>query len=133
MNITLLDTNVVSFILKGYSRAKDYAPFLLEQHLAISFMTVAELYQWAAIRQWGTHRVQQLEQTISTTYIVLSFDIALCQRWGEVRALRRGMGKPISPEDAWIAATSLQYNLPLVTHNPKDFEDIPDLEIITVI
>jgi len=77
-------------------------------------MTVAELYQWAAIRQWGTRRIKQLEQTLMTTYTVLSFDVALCQKWGEVRAIRRAMGKPISPEDAWIAATALQYDLTLV-------------------
>ena len=68
-----------------------------------------------------------------TTYIVLSFDIALCQLWGETRAKRRAIGKPISPEDAWIAATALQYKLPLVTHNPTDFEAIDDLEVITAV
>ena len=28
---------------------------------------------------------------------------------------------------------ALDYNLPLATHNPKDFVDIPDLEIITTV
>lgn len=133
MNVILLDTNIVSFIFKGDSRAKEYAPYLQGQHLTISFMTVAELYQWAAIRQWGTRRVKQLEQTLITSYTVLSFDMALCQRWGEVRAIRRAMGRPISPEDAWMAATALLYDLPLITHNPKDFEDISGLEIITTV
>ena len=96
-------------------------------------MTVAELYQWAAVRQWGKRRVTQLEQSLMTNYTVLSFDIALCRKWGEVRARGRAIGKPVSPEDAWIAATALQYNLPLVTHNPRDFADISDLEIITVV
>lgn len=38
-----------------------------------------------------------------------------------------------NPEDAWIAATALQYELPLVTHNPTDFEDIEKLEIVTTV
>ena len=133
MNIVLLDTNIVSFMFKGDSRAKAYAPYVQGQRLAISFMTVAELYQWAAVRQWGTRRVKKLEQTLQTTYTILTFDMELCQRWGEVRAARRTMGKPISPEDAWIAATALQYNLPLITHNPKDFDSIPALKIITTV
>lgn len=133
MDIILLDTNLVSFLFKGDSRVQLYALHLQGQRLAISFMTVAELYQWAAIRHWGARRVKQLEQSLMTNYTVLSFDIALCRKWGEVRARCRAMGKPISPEDAWIAATALQYNLPLVTHNPRDFANISDLEIITVI
>lgn len=131
MNIILLDTNIVSFVLKGDSRANLYAPHFQGQRLAISFMTAAELYQWAAIRRWGARRKKQLEETLMTNYIMLSFNIVLCQLWGEIRAKRRAMGKPISPEDAWIAATALQYKLPLITHNPADFEDIEDLEVIT--
>lgn len=129
--MVLLDTNIVSYLFKGDSRAKGYAPYLQGQQLAISFMTVAELYQWAAVRQWGQYRFNQLEQALKASYIILAFDIALCRQWGLVRATLRTRGKPISPEDAWIAATALQYKLPLVTHNPKDFEDIADLKIIT--
>lgn len=133
MNLILLDTNIVSFLYKGDSRGQQYAPYLQGQRLAISFMTVAELYQWAAIRKWGDRRKKQLEETLRTNYTVLAFNIELCQIWGEVRATRRAMGKPISPEDAWIAATALQYELPLVTHNPADFEDVEKLEVITTV
>ena len=96
-------------------------------------MTVAELFQWAKIRNWGTSRTQQLERMLIQNYTVLSFDVVLCYLWGEVRANRRAMGKPISSEDAWIAATALQYNLPLVTHNPKDFVDILGLDVVSTI
>lgn len=133
MKVILLDTNIVSFLLKGDSRAGAYTPHLKGQRLAISFMTVAELYQWAAIRKWGRSRIKQLEQTLQSNYTVLTFDVALCRNWGEIRALRRAIGQPISPEDAWIAATARQFNLSLVTHNPKDFAHIPNLNIITTI
>ncbi len=133
MDIILLDTNIVSFIFKGDSRAADYEPHLKDRQLAISFMTVAELYQWAAVRKWGERRREQLAQTLTANYTVLSFDIRLCQTWGEVRAGRQSTGKPIAPQDAWVAATALHYSLPLVTHNPKDFVDIADLTVITTV
>lgn len=133
MDIVLLDTNIVSFLLKSDSRAASYEPYLQGQQLAISFMTVAELFQWAAVRNWGTDRVHQLEQTLLETYTVLAFDINTCRLWGTVRAKCRSAGRPISPQDAWIAATALQHKLPLVTHNPVDFEIIEDLELITAI
>jgi tRNA(fMet)-specific endonuclease VapC len=131
MNIILLDTNIVSFLHKGDSRAEEYRLYLQGQRLAISFMTAAELYQWAAIRGWGERRKKQLEETFRTDYTVLAFNIEICRKWGEIRATRRALGKPISPQDAWIAATALHYNLPLVTHTPTDFEDIEELEVIT--
>jgi predicted nucleic acid-binding protein len=53
MNIVLLDTNVVSYLFKGDTRGVAYAPLLNGNRLAISFMTVAELFEWAAIRNWG--------------------------------------------------------------------------------
>jgi predicted nucleic acid-binding protein len=33
--------------------------------------------------------------------------------------------------DLWIAATALRHGLPLVTHNRRDFVDIPDLIVIS--
>jgi len=132
MNTVLLDTNVVSFLFKGDSRTSVYAPHLQGHRLAISFMTVAELFQWAAIRNWGAHRTEQLESSLQQ-YLVLPFDIALCRLWGETRAQCRAVGRPISPQDAWIAATALRHSLPLVTHNPNDFAVIEGLTLITAV
>jgi tRNA(fMet)-specific endonuclease VapC len=124
MSVILLNTNIGSFLLKADSRALDYEPHLKDQQLAISFMTVAELYQWRVVRNWGERRRNQLTQMLKANYTVLSFDIKLCQIWGEIRASRQLAGKPISSQDAWVAATVLQYSLSLVTHNPKDFAAI---------
>jgi predicted nucleic acid-binding protein len=35
------------------------------------------------------------------------------------------------PKDAWIAATALYLNAPLVTHNAAHFRDVPGLHVIT--
>jgi tRNA(fMet)-specific endonuclease VapC len=94
-------------------------------------MTVAELYQWAEIRNWGQKRKNRLLETLKTTYNILAFDLNLCLIWGSLRAQQRAKGRSISPQDAWIGATALHYGLPLVTHNPKDFLDIPNLQLIT--
>lgn len=132
MDDLLLDTNIVSFLLKEDSRAQTYAPYLENRRLAISFMTVAELFQWAAIRKWGARRTRQLEVSLQH-YTILPFNIDLCRLWGEIRAECRAAGRPISPQDAWVAATALQHNLRLVTHNPADFETIEKLELITTV
>lgn len=95
MAVVLLDTDVVSFILKADTRADLYMPHLEGQTLALCFMTVAELFQWAAVRKWGASRTGQLEMMLQK-YVVLPFDFALCRRWGEIRAGCRATGQPIS-------------------------------------
>ena len=54
MATVLLDTDVISFVFKGDSRGAAYAPLLQGNRLALSFMTVAELFQWAASPQVGS-------------------------------------------------------------------------------
>jgi tRNA(fMet)-specific endonuclease VapC len=130
MNIVLLDTNIVSYVFKRDSRVALYAPHLINKELAIAIMTVAELFQWAAVRHWGAARIQQLEAEFDK-YTILPVDLEVCRQWASVRANRNALGLPISPQDAWVAATALRYNLPLVTHNPDDFHHITGLMVIT--
>jgi predicted nucleic acid-binding protein len=132
MKAVLLDTNIISFLFKRDSRAKSYEPHLKGKIPTTSFMTVAELYQWANIRNWGDKRKQQMEDELKK-YIVLPYDIKTCRLWGEIRAECIKKGQPISAQDAWIAAAAKKYNLPLVTHNPDHFKAVEDIEIITTV
>ncbi len=130
MSTVLLDTNIVSYLFKDDTRAERYAPHLRNRELAIAIMTVAELFQWAAMRGWGEARVARLEQHLER-YTILPVDMATCRQWAAVRATRSAAGMPIAPQDAWIAATARRYRVPLVTHNPADFRQIADLTVIT--
>ena len=130
MSIILVDTNIASFILKGSDYAEPYEIILSGHELALSFMSVAELYQWAFIRKWGDRRIIQLEQCLSN-YLIIPTDQLLCQEWAKLRAELQQTGRAISSQDAWIAATAIRHNLELVTHNLKDFQGLPKLRLIT--
>ncbi len=130
MATVLPDTDVVSYLLKGDTRAAGYAQLIQGQRIALSFMSVAELFQWASMRKWGTRRISHLEQTIAS-YVVVPADLEMCRIWGRVRSERQSTGQPISPQDAWIAATALLHNLPLLTHNANDFANISGLDVRT--
>ena len=129
MSLILLDTDVASFIFKGSSYALPYQPLIEGNQIVLSFMTVAELFQWTELRQWGDRRRAQLTEYLYG-YIIIPTDIQLCQRWAEVRAQRQRIGKPIAAQDAWVAATALRHDIPLITHNRKDFADIPNLRCL---
>lgn len=126
----VVDTDVISFVFKRYSLARDYAALLDGKQLIVSFMTVAELKRWALKRRWGANRIAELERLLRQV-TVYPADLNLCQRWAEVMTAAEKNGRPMSTQDAWIAATALQVNLPLVTNNVRDFNNIAGLTVLT--
>ena len=128
MKTLVLDTNIVSYLMKGHSLAELYRPHLTGKLLAISFITVAEMFEGAYLAGWNAIRVERLENVL-VDYVTIPSSPELCRRWARVRTDRRS--QPISSNDAWIAATTLAHDCPLVTHNPDDFRDIPGLTVIT--
>ena len=54
MNAAIVDTDVVSMMFKGDSRALQYLPHLTGRLLGISFMTLAELERWP-LERIGEH------------------------------------------------------------------------------
>jgi tRNA(fMet)-specific endonuclease VapC len=124
----LVDTSVLSYLLKKHSLAPLYWEVLKGNLLGISFMTVAELYRWPMERNWSDRRVEALRLHLRG-YNVLPYDDAMSWEWAKIKSRR---GRPVADPDAWIAATAIRYEVPLVTHNVRHFHHIEGLEIVTV-
>jgi predicted nucleic acid-binding protein len=125
-----LDTDVVSFLFKGDTRAALYQPHLAGQVLVVSFMTVAELDRWALARNWGAQRRARMDQHLRQ-FVLHPFDRALCLKWAEATEGSARSGRVLPASDAWIAATALLHGIPLVTHNPRDYSGVPGLTVIS--
>jgi len=124
----IVDTSVVSYLLKDYSLAGAYRQLLRGHLLFISFMTVAELYRWPLERNWGERKTALLLEHLRS-YTIIPYDDEISWAWARIKSRK---GRPISHEDAWIAATAVSYEVPLVTHNPRHFVHIGGLEIVTL-
>lgn len=127
-DVVILDTNIVSYLMKGHPLARAYRRHLEGKTLAVSFMTVAELYEGAYRRRWDARKMTGLGQELRK-YLVIPYSPKACRAWGRLRAARKS--KTIAVDDAWIAATAVAFDCPLVTHNPNDFADIEGLCVIT--
>lgn len=126
----ILDTNIVSYLMKGGPQAEAYVPHVQGKLLAIAFITVGEMYFGAENKNWGEKKRKELE-TMLRNFVVIPYDHEIARCYGRLMAERRRNGKPIAPNDAWIAACAARHAVPLVTHNPKDFEGITSLAVIT--
>lgn len=130
MAAVVVDTCVVSFLHKNDTRAKLYQPHLEGNLKVISFMTLAQLYRWAVESKWGERQKAKLDERLRD-YVVYPVNRPLCRQWASSTAEASGKGTPIEVGDAWIAATALLYDFPLVTHNRKHFEVIPGLRVVS--
>ena len=127
MKPIVLDADVVSFLFKADTRAQIYLPQLQDRQWFISFMTEAELEQWALLANWSEKRVVWLRLFLSRFVVVpSSHDLVL--KWAGAMVAARRNGRRIETADAWIAATALLYNAPLLTHNKADYLGIPGLQ-----
>jgi predicted nucleic acid-binding protein len=93
-------------------------------------MNLAELERWQLERNWGPVRKAELAQHL-TRYVVLPASRELCAKWAEVSWEARRKGRPIQAADAWIAASALHYQVPLITNNSSDYRIISRLQLLT--
>ena len=126
----LLDTSVV--ILLG--QITD--PELLPVAARISAVTLAELSVGPLLARDPAERAarQAHLQYAEADFDPVPFDAAAARAFGLVAAsLRKAGRKPAARSfDAMIAATAIAHGLPLYTFNPRDFEPIDNLVVVTL-
>jgi predicted nucleic acid-binding protein len=135
----LLDTNVLSELMRPNPAPAVLSWFALQTqaqatHL-ISAVTQAEILLGIELLPDG-QRKAALSQASQAMFDVdfkghiLPFDQDAARNYAQIVARRTAQGRPISTEDAQIAATAVQHQLPLVTRNTRDFELIPELQLV---
>ncbi len=123
----LLDTDTCSAYVKGnklvFGRFLQYGG-----RLAISTITLGELFTWALRAMAPVQRLQNVQDLLK---LVIVHDVtpAVARRFGEVRAILFDAGTPAPDMDLFNAATALVHNLKMVTHNTKDYASIPGLAL----
>ena len=123
----LLDTNIVSVHL----RRQAGLTHRFIQHsgrLSIPTLVLAELYAWAHGRDDPTSVLEKIRLLLEDVEL-LGFEQNSAERFGiiQTQLLRRGI--TVNPVDLMIAAVALVHDLTVVTHNTKDFQNIPGLRL----
>lgn len=131
----VLDTNVLSMAAPTASNsATAFASWLRdnERYCYISVVTVAEISYGISNLQWkGASRKASLLRDWYKSFKerfhehIINLDPEVAAEAGKFLVIAKYQGKQISSEDAIIAATAYHLDSIVVTHNLKDFEDLP--------
>jgi len=124
----LLDTNQVVYYLRQETRVIDDLQSRRSEGLAVSIISVAELYE-GIFRATNPEEAERALKDFLSEVTVLSIDEEVARIFGQERARLRQVGLPMSDLDLLIAATALRHDLTLLTAD-RDFERVEHLNTI---
>lgn len=125
----ILDTNVLSeFMTSPPSNAvADWLNAQDSMSLYITSISIAEFYYGLQVMPEGKRQrllEDRFEQFIAMAFAsrLLNFDERAARIYGEMKAYRKKIGRPLSDFDGQIAAIARTYGFSLATRNLTDFE-----------
>ena len=122
----MLDTDTVSFALRGQGRV---AARLLEHRpsqLCITSITLAELRFGAETRR--SRKLHRLISTFVESVDAVAFDQRAADHFGRVATALARRGSPIGTFDTLMAAHALSLGLTFVTNNTQHFARVVGLK-----
>ncbi len=123
----MLDTDTVSFALRGQGRVAERILEHRPSEICISAVTLAELRYGAARRNSVT--LHDLIDAFTANVAVMPFDESCAAHFGVIASELAKRGSPIGEYDALIAAHAVALELTLVTNNVKHFSRVAGLRV----
>ena len=125
----VVDTTVVSYIHRREPIAQQYMNRMIGHRAVISFQAYEEILFGIQISNWGRRRIDDLIRYVDETYDMVGYDLELVKACARLRAYSRRRGRELKTADAWIAATAVLLNCPILSHD-RDFSGLPDLQVV---
>lgn len=125
-NKVILDTSIVIELFKGDQEVLNFLD--RQQNVFIATAVLAELYLGAYRSANVQKHIDQIKAFLLEC-TVLSADQTTAETCAKLKAALLKKGKPIPENDIWIAATALQYDLPLYT-NDKHFSEVDNISLV---
>lgn len=122
---TIVDTSALIAYLRKESPGELVLTLLEEEDVFVPAVCIFELL--AGVR--SEKHLQQRRQLLDLTGIV-EMDRKISEKAAELFTELRSKGITIDNEDLIIAATSIIFDLPLLTVNKKHFNNFGDLDVV---
>lgn len=125
----LLDTNIISYWMRGDMKVINHIKKYSPSDLSLSSITLAEI--WYGIEKSPVKKKERLAKIkhISSLLELYPFDEAAAERYAVIRAKLEKEGMMISERDTQIASIAMANKLTVATHNVKEFSRIEKLKV----
>jgi tRNA(fMet)-specific endonuclease VapC len=127
----LIDTDWVIHYLNGHPAIVERLEEFQEQGLALSVISLAELYEGIYYSR-DPERNEQALNNFLRGVMVIGIDEDICRLFGRERGRLRAAGKMIGDFDLLIGATALHHHLTMLTNNRRHFELIDGLPLMSL-
>jgi tRNA(fMet)-specific endonuclease VapC len=126
----LVDTDWVIHYLNGHPEIVGRIQELSARGLALSFISLAELYE-GVFHSRDPRQSEDALQAFLRGVELLGVDDETTRIFGRERGRLRARGQTIGDFDLLIGATALRHELTILTNNRRHFELIEKLQIIS--
>ena len=124
----LLDTNIISDVIRNpHGHVARQIEKVGPKEIFTSIVVACELRYGCAKK--GSSKLLAKVQELLEIVPVLSLDIPIDTKYGNIRAELEAAGQPIGMNDLLIAAHAQTLGLTLVTDNTNEFSRVRDLKI----
>ena len=131
MNIShLIDTDWAIHYLNGHAGIVEHLESLGKEVLAISLISVAELYEGVYYSTDPESDEEALNDFLADISI-LGIEDEICKIFGKERGRLRQVKTMIGDFDLLIASTCLYYDLTLLTNNRKHYQMVKGLKFLS--
>ena len=127
----LLDTDWVISYLNGRPEIVEKVEDLRTDGLAVSIISLAELYEGVYYSTNPEDGERGLEDFLAVVEVV-GLNAAICKVFGRERGRLRRQGRTVGDFDLLIAATCLHGGLTLLTNNRRHFEHVVGLAMVSL-
>jgi len=122
----ILDTNAISAWADGQGDVIKLVPVSLA--VALPVICIGE-YLWGLRNSRSRDALQAWLADAIKVAVVLDITLSTTAAYAEVKSIVQAKGRPIPPNDAWIAALALEHGMPVVSRD-KHFDYIDGIDRI---
>lgn len=127
--IYLLDTNIISYWMRGDEKLINMIRNKMPSDLSICTITLAEIYYGIEKSPVKKKERRNKIERISLQLEIYPFDELAARKYSMIRTQLEKDGTVISERDLQIASIAMANKLIVVTHNVKEFKHIANLDV----
>jgi len=124
----MLDTDTFSYLVNGVPQVLQRYAGVLDDDVGLSVISYGEILFGISKQKPGVSKQKRIEYLLDQMPIAL-MDENVAKRYGQIRSTLELSGKPIGPNDTWIAAHALSLGATLVTGNVREYKRVAGLKV----